>query len=344
MGRNLRLTIRAGLFASLASFSCQSVEADHVLVRADDPRDPPTKIEGTIVERTGAGVTIETAPGRTQQIPAERIVGLEATKSEKQQQAEALLRDKKFSEAFTALVDAEASEPRDWVKREILALASIARSELGDRRGAAKFGIYLLQNDPATPHAGALPLVWRDEPLGVPERDAAKEWFDTGSEPAQLLAASWLLAEPETGAAAQAKLTSLAGSIDVLVATLAKLQLARRDATPRPDELATLIDKLPTDAKAGPYWLLGREYERAGQSDEARIAYLRSGLGYDYPRELVASALVAAVRLDSPQAPLPANERARLLQFAVDKGGDTTSGREARALLDAIRREATGSR
>jgi hypothetical protein len=335
-----------------ASFLAAFLHADHVLVEPDDPRDPPTKIEGTILERTGSAVTIETAPGRSQEIPGEKVVAVEATKSEGQRKAEELLAKHQFREAFEALVDAETKEPREWVKREILALAAIARREQGDRLGAAKFGLYLLENDPASPYAEALPLVWRDEPLGIPERDAAKAWFDEESEPAQLLAASWLLADPEFAEAAQAKLKTLSASIDRMIATLAKLQLARRDPSQSPADLAALIDKLPTVVKAGPYWLLGREHERAGDIAAARIAYLRCGLGYRYPRELVASALVAAARSGSEEtpgseqaaAPLPANERARLLQFAVERGGETTSGREARALLESLHSEAARSR
>jgi hypothetical protein len=336
------------MFASTAA----PLRADHVLVEPDDPRDPPTKIEGTILERTGSVVTIQTAPGRTQEIPGEKVVSVEATKSEGQRTAEELLAKHQFAEAFDALVDAETKEPREWVKREILALASAARREQGDRLGAAKFGLYLLDEDPASPHAEALPLVWQDEPLGVPEREAAKGWFDSDREPAQLLAASWLLGDPEFAAAAQAKLKTLSASIDRIIATLAKLQLARRDLSQSPSDLAALVEKLPAGVKAGPYWLLGREYERAGDTSAARIAYLRCGLGYSFPRETVASALVAAARSGaevpsgSEQAPrvLPASERARLLQFAVERGGETTSGREARTLLENLRSEATRSR
>ncbi|HEV7280195.1 MAG TPA: hypothetical protein VGN57_08285 [Pirellulaceae bacterium] len=352
MAHRIGQRVRAALCWSLCFISACSLHADHVLVEPDDPRDPPTKIEGTILERTGSGVTIQTAPGRTQEIPGEKVVAVEAKKSDGQRNAEELLAKHQFAEAFDALVDAETRERREWVKREILALAAAARREQGDRLGAAKFGLYLLENDPASPHADALPLVWQDEPLGVPEREAAKGWFDSESEPAQLLAASWLLGDPEFAAAAQAKLRTLSGSIDRIVATLAKLQLARRDPSQSPAVLAALVDKLPAGVKAGPYWLLGREYERSGNVAAARIAYLRSGLGFHFPRELVASALVAAARSGAngtagtgqAAAAAPASERARLLQFAVERGGNTTSGREARALLESLRSEAARSR
>jgi tetratricopeptide (TPR) repeat protein len=189
-------------------------------------------VSGTIVDYTGVQLTLRSAGGGEQSIPAARVVTVQTQWPPSKLAGDRLLAEAKFDEALQAYVAALRDEPRIWAQRQMLADSLSCLKALGRIEPAGEAFLRLVQSDPETLWFGRIPLNWQLVQPSSQLEQRANLWLQTtDSEIAQLIGASWLLATRHR-AAAMDVLQRLAARGERRVASLATAQLWRtRTAT-----------------------------------------------------------------------------------------------------------------
>jgi hypothetical protein len=204
-------------------------------------------------------------------------------------------------EAHASLTKALAEEPRQWMRREIL--AAIIRADLAreDRASAGKDFLALLESDPKTRHFSLLPLDWQTSPPGATLSSAARGWTQTNDgDVARLLASSVLLFDPQAGKDAAATLDRLARSPEPKIFTLARaqlwrLQIANGSVPAREIERwEDSLKEIPEPLRGGACFQIARGWADRGDPEKAAAAYMWLPLVYDADASLAAAAAVAA--------------------------------------------------
>ena len=166
-----------------------------------------------------------------------------------------------------------------WKQRQLV--ADVARCYFEQRNWvtAAKRFLNVIAFDEATPSYDAIPLFWKATPLDTATTAQALQWLEDERPVAGLIAGSWLLNVPEHAAAAKTKLQSLTEHKDQRVAALATAQLWRLQlAGVTAAEVArweTLLQKMPSQTRAGGWHMLAQGYARINQPKLAAAAALR---------------------------------------------------------------------
>ena len=322
------------LLAALAAVLAQDTPEDEVTVRAESSGFERT-VRGTVGEYDGRALRIVLSTGVVREYPAGEVVRVVTPQSADHLAGLAAVDAGEWETARAKLTAALRTEPRAWVRREILASLVSANLALGDRVGAGDRWLSVVRSDPRTPHFGRVPLPW-DETAGTGElASAAARWRSDG-EPGRLLAASVRLLG-ENGDAAAEELDDLTASPDDRVARLAEAQLWRREvfgeapagfpAERRADRLRLFPDGLT----AGPRYLLGRAFEANGNTDRAVELYLWPPTVGTADASLAADALLRAGALFAERNDRPA--AARLWREAVQRFPNTPGGRDAKERL-----------
>jgi tetratricopeptide (TPR) repeat protein len=246
---------------------------------------------------------------------------------------------------LAAYLRALREEPREWVQREILAQCVRCLKDLGRIEQAGDVFLSLVQRDPATRHFGRIPLGWQTgQPSGTLERKA-QEWMQDSQPPAaRLIGASWLLPTRHRAQAIEV-LRGAAARGEASIAALAEAQLWRtRVAMADEAELQRwrgLIEQMPRELRAGPYYTLAQGLAARGQHQQAALAWMRVPILHaDDDRALAAAALLSAAgqleRIgEPPQAVVLYREIVR------DYAGTPSSG-QARAQLERLAGHAGG--
>jgi tetratricopeptide (TPR) repeat protein len=286
----------AGLLVAVHSTATCCFAED--VVRLRGPRGQgEQRVIGEVLEYTGEGLRIRRSSGREERYDAERVIEIQSDWNQPHQSAEQLLADRRPAEALPLLRQAMAEEQRNWVRRQLLARQVVAYRQAGELEQAVAAFAALVQSDPGTPHFSVIPLCWPN-PLPSASLDArARGWLDHPSRAVQLLGASWSLTSPQRPAAIRT-LQQLAESTDPRIAYLARCQLWRTELPTVTERnligWREVIQRMPSDLRAGPTLLLAQGLARTGQTTEAAIEFLRLPILYAEQFDLAAEGLWGA--------------------------------------------------
>jgi tetratricopeptide (TPR) repeat protein len=256
-----------------------------------------------------------------------------------------LFQQQDYTGAAKALRAAIETEPRTWVRRDIL--ANLVRCHLmqGDYRNAASRFAILLRSDPQTRSFPLIPLIWSRSRPDSAFRSEAQRWLlDENDLPAiRLLGASALLEDAELGVTATATLKELAANKDRRVGVLAGCQLWRLRLAGRTEinltELKSWgqrLDSLPEPLRSGPHYLLGRAYASRKEFELAAVHFLWQPLVQPDDHFLASRATLEAA--DALNAISQLNGAIRLYEEVVERFSGTPAAQEAAGQLKSFQK------
>jgi tetratricopeptide (TPR) repeat protein len=272
---------------------------DAVYLRPAAAGAPLTRIRGEIVDFTGRELRIQNDAGRERAIPTAQIERVETTHSPEQTSGDQLFAAGDFKGAVQQYRSALESkrEPRNWVRRQILAQLVWSQRNLKQWDQAGEYFLILLASDTSTPDFACLPLVWTgDKPSPALERQAQVWLADAEHSAAVLMGASHLLATASRPQALE-KLKTLLADDDPRIAWLAFGQLWRAGSDNATAEqrasFAARIEGSDESLRAGAYFILGNAL--AGQQPEAAaLALMKLPILHEREYHLAAAALVTS--------------------------------------------------
>lgn len=295
-----RTRTRLALFTFYFSLFGLPVPAeDRVTVRTESGAGAAVLV-GQVVDWTGQTLRIQTGDD-VRQVDGDRVVDVRSPKSKTHDDGLKAFEAGKPADANKLLAQALAEEPREWMRREILAVLTRVDLARGDRAAAMTDFLALIESDPSTRHFGVIPLDWGTTPPETGAAAAARPWLRSGgSDLERLLGASTLLFDTADGQLAYDALNKLATTTDRRIFTLARAQMWRRTLS-RGDvpegEIERWEDRLeeiPEPLRGGAHSLVGRAWADAGNPERAAAALLWLPLVYDADAPLAAASAVAA--------------------------------------------------
>ncbi len=321
-------------------------------VRGQDLRDKVTllneedgsrvRLMCTVVDHTGEFIRYRLRDdGPVTVKPSAQVVSIETSQSrthiealEKYAEGDIQAAEQLFEKALT-------QDPREWVRRDILAMLvrCALRQENSTRAGERFLMIY--GSDRTTHHMRGIPLVWTTKAPGPQLKNAALGWLERGSPAAVLLGGSALLFDPKYQAEARLELQQLWANPDPRIRYLAIAQLWRLELPDGQVEGPMLggwqdtIRSMPADVRGGPYFLLGEGLSRRRQFDRAAVAYLWVPLVYDYDYQL--SALASLNAGDALKAVGRRDEAISLYREIVTRYGQTSYAQDAAQALESLK-------
>jgi tetratricopeptide (TPR) repeat protein len=258
-----------------------------------------TKITGRVLDYTGRELRWEHPGGQQQGFPAEKVLRIETSYGRQQTDADALAAKNQFDRALGLYLKAVESEPRRWVRRQIIARVVACYQALDQPQRAGEAFLLLVRDDPETPYFDCIPLAWTPRQPPADLELAARQWLGREEPAAQLLGASHLLAGRDRPEALR-QLRRLAAGTDRRIAGLALAQTWRAEvATATAEQLdgwSRLVEQLPEPLAAGPYFVLGSARAQRQQPEQAALALLRVAILWPQQRLLAAQSLVEAGR------------------------------------------------
>jgi tetratricopeptide (TPR) repeat protein len=270
---------------------------DTVIVHAGNDK-PHIRRTGTIVDYSGAGIRLELASGRQEQIRPDQIVSVETTKVKHHDTADRFFGEGNYRDALAAYRSAVEADKRAWMRRDILAQMVVCYQRLDRIAEAGQTFSIIVRSDPQTQHFSVIPLSWKPQQPSPDVERQAKGWLADEDQPAMaLLGASWLLNSAERGAA-EDTLRTLSTGKDANVAMLAEAQRWRMQiVTATPEDTLVWkgrIEQFPEMLKAGPYLILGRALAWLKQHEQAALTFMRIPIFHAMQYDLAAEALMMA--------------------------------------------------
>lgn len=311
---------------------------DTVIIATGKDNQLRTQKRGTILDYTGTQLRLQGQLGREEQIPTDRVLEIRTEWTAPHRAADELRSQGKLSEAISAYRQAKREETRPWAVRRIMASLVGTYFESGQVASAGDEFLGLVASDPTTQYYDSIPLCWRSTTLDGALEARAATWLAAERFPAAvLLGASWQLAGARRGEAIAA-LQKLALDQDQRLAALAEMQLWRtRLVTAAADDAQkwqSLVEKLPTDIRAGGYYLVGEVFARHNQPEQAALAYLHVPLVHSGQRVLAAEALLAAGK--QLETLSRASQAAGLYREIAADYSTASAAAEARSRLEAL--------
>jgi tetratricopeptide (TPR) repeat protein len=290
--------LSGALVASLL-WQAASADDDVVYLKSPAPGGAVRTLAGEVAEYTGRELTLRSAAGRQRTIPASQIERVETAYCAEQRAGDALFAKRDYRRALEEYRQAltASREPRDWVRRQILAQIVWCQRNLGQADQAGEYFLILLASDPYTRLFDCIPLAWTpDAPPPATTRKAA-QWLDSKNPAAELIGASQLLATAAGEAAAIEHLKKLSADPDQRIAWLAQAQLWRTAVpaarTEQTHQWAAAIRTNDPALAGGAYFVLGSALLRH-EPEEAALALLKVPILYERDDRLAAAALLAA--------------------------------------------------
>lgn len=302
MSRSCRSRVCASVVAIVclaASATPSQAQSDTVVVRSE-PDGRARRVTGTVVEFTGASLLVLHPSGREEKILPEQVVEVLGDWKVSHQAANALFADGAYAAAEAKYREALRDEDRRWVQRRVLSQLTWCYRNLGQTANAVKAFLPLYRDDPKTPYMAAIPLTWTTASVELDlERQAATWLQDKDSAAARLIGASWSLTTARRAEAIKV-LRAFVSDPDPRIVFLAEAQLWRTQvATAQPEDVTRWqerIDRMPSDIRGGPYYVVGLALGRHKLPEQAAISFMRTAILYSSQRDLVPHALLAAAR------------------------------------------------
>ncbi len=337
MPRVVSIHLNLALLAWLVPTAVVPLAAQDRVV-AVDSRQREVVRTGKILRYDGRELRIRLGSGNETRIPSRLVTDVQTTHVPAHLEADRHFETRDFATALTWYRQAYRAEPRDWVRRQILAQVVWCQQNLGQFRAAATTFLLLVKDDPQTLHFDAIPLAWRPQQPDAAFENQAIQWVAKDQpSAARLIASSWLLS---TSQQAQASRTMRELSRDedakirlLAVAQLWRIQLvmaAKEDVTKK---WISTIEKLPMKLRGGPYFVYAQGLLRNGETDAAILAFLRVPIQYSDMHQLASESLWEAAQLLAESEDPDAAKR--LYQELVARYADTTPAVEALQRLRA---------
>ncbi|MGI9519527.1 MAG: hypothetical protein ACR2NP_20920 [Pirellulaceae bacterium] len=276
--------------------SAPAVAQDTIALR-DESTGRVSRFQGQVVAWDAEFLRYE-ANGRQRQIRSDRVIDVAYPRTEAHLEADQQFEQGQFIQAYQSYANAVADEPREWVKRELLA-GQLRCARAIDPSSAetlvAFFGLFNANSQTRFFHL--IPLSW--EMIRPGEPAGFDRWIDSQSETQSLIGASWMLPIDEERSVA--RLRQLANSADSRIAHLATAQLWRpQTIAAKPEDVQrwrAAIDRMPGELQAGPRYLLALTKKRNEQAEAAAIAMLQIPILFPGEYQLSGSALLEAHNL-----------------------------------------------
>jgi tetratricopeptide (TPR) repeat protein len=313
---------------------------DIVYLKASASGSAPRRLRGEITEYTGRELRLKSPTGRERTIASHLIERIDTTYSAEQTAGDKAFARGDFRAAYEQyrLALTADREPRDWMRRRILAPVVWCLRSLGKLDLAGTYFLILVSRDPTTPDFDCIPLAWTDEPPAPAVVEKARVWLNDPKNPAAILmGASALLSTDQRGAAVE-RLQALSRDADPRIAWLAQAQLWRAVAAAdvTPEQLrgwSEAIESSDSTLRGGAYFLVGSAWA-ARDPDEGALWLMKLPILYPREHRLAAGALLTSgaclERVDrKPQA-------ARLYRELTRKYGQTAEAAEARRRLQSL--------
>ncbi len=280
-----------------------AAHAEDVVVLRVGGSSGKTVLRGDVIDYTGRKLTIRLKPNAPpKSYPVGEVVEVRMAQTATHRRAETLFALGRVSQSEEAFRQALDQEPREWVRREILARLIQCALHRSDYVTAATRFQALVASDPTTRHYGLIPLQWDLDPPPAAVASAARGWLANGDAVSRLLGASWLAFDTQYRGEAATALRALSSVTDDRIRELARAQLWRlqvRSGSLSRTELNRWegrIESLPSTLRGGPYFVLGLAHARLGQHERAATCFLWTALVFDDDRRLAAMATLGAAQ------------------------------------------------
>ncbi|MDA1162714.1 MAG: tetratricopeptide repeat protein [Planctomycetota bacterium] len=314
--------------------------SDEVVVRGSTSGSRIT-IRCEIVDYDGQFLTARKPTGNNlQRIPSTDVITIRTAQTEPHKVGIKAFDEGHTRDAETHFTDAIKTEPRVWMRREILALLVRCALKRSDYLTAGTRFQLLFESDPATPHINLIPLVWTDTVAEGEIRTAAIMWLNDPEPIARLLGASLLFFDAGHSVVCQETLTELARTPGERIRQLAgwqrrRLRIRSRDVTEFDlGRWESQIEDMEPALRAGPYFVLGQGYLIRQDFDLAAATFLKVPLVHDSEHPVSAQCLLDAGRALNRIG--MREEAARLYNEIIDRYGSASVVEEARGELQQL--------
>lgn len=331
--RSLQSRIAASMAVLVLACACGAATATD-RVRFQTPDGPRDRF-GTVVEFNGADGAVVVAGDRETRIPAKDVLEIETQRSESQLAGLEAYSAGDYTTALARLTEARQSERRAWMQRELTADIVRCHRAMGQTAYACSEFARLAGLDPLTPHLDCIPLAWRTSrpPIGM-EGDF-RRWLAHPASPAMQLLAAGYMQSGESRNMAGTALQSLSRHTDERIASLAKAQQWRMKMVQADlddaDFWRSTVDDMPETLRAGPYYIVGKAYERNKAPRQAALAWMHVPILYPDQPAIAAECLAEAA--DAFETQGQAEHARRAWKEIVEQYADMPQAEVARKKL-----------
>lgn len=313
---------------------------DEVVQRGSTPGSRIT-VRCQILDYTGSKLTAkQAASSKPFEIKASNVITVRTAQTTAQKVGIEAFDEGKTRDAEFQFTEAINSEPRIWMRREILTMLVRCALKRSDFLTAGTRFQLLFESDAETAHMDLIPLLWDDDIVDGETRTAAISWLQDEKPLARLLAASWLFFDPGHSETAFAVLNELARTPPERIRQLAswqrrRLQIRSGDVTDFnlqrwDDAVASLEPAL----RPGPTFILGRGYVVRQDFEFAAATFLKVPLIHDSEHPISAESLLLAgqalTRIGLRK------DAAKLYSEVLDRYAYAAASTQARKALDQL--------
>ncbi len=337
--RRFRLGSVLCLLASL--LIARAVRAGDRIVLQPDETATPLTLVADIADFNSETIELMMTVGQpVRTYPTRQVLQVETVHTEPHRRGVSLFESERWAEASQRFTEALAAEPRPWIQREILGWKVRCALQSGDRLAACAHFLEILNSHEHPREWPLIPLVWEPEPISDAMARQARTWLVDESQAARLMGASLLLQHPLYASVARSELQTLSRTSTRSISSLARAQLWRLQVVAEDlsdiqlAEYERQIESMPSDLRAGPYFLLARMYQHRSDLDRATAAYLWLPTVYSENETLTARACLEAGILLERQGRLSMAQS--LLQEVTAHHGWSPAAAEARLALQRL--------
>ena len=272
--------------------------ADVVVITTGNDATRQLRRTGTVVDFTGRNLLLQTASGNTVTIAADRVINVKSNLVPEHLAADEQFSEYHFRAAAQQYQQAQNSEQRVWLRRQIVARRVWCLRYLEKFDRAGEMFLVLIASDPSTQYFDAIPLNWTGSQPDPLVNRLSHQWIQASDNAvARLLGASWLL-PTDNRAEAVAVLGELQDHQDTRIANLAATQLWRIAMVSVHEKKIIswqqTVTQMPYSLRAGPYYLVGQAFERNNRHRDAALTLMRVPIHYQHERKLAGECLLAA--------------------------------------------------
>jgi TolA-binding protein len=326
-----------GSFADPAG--AQSLRDRVTLLKEED--GSRVRVMCTVLDHTGEFLRYQVRDdGPTTVKPSSQVISIETSQTAKHIQALEKFAEGDTKEATRLFEEALSQDPREWVRRDILAMLVQCALRQSNYTQAGERFLMIYASDKTTHHMKSIPLLWTTLAPDAQHKNAALQWMDRGSPAAKLLSGSALLFDPKYQSSAKLDLQQLRSHPDSRLRYLAMAQLWRLELPARKIDGPTLngwqdtIRSMPGDVRGGAYFLLGEGRKQSRQYDRAAVAYLWVPMVYHHDYQLAALASLNAA--DSLNAVGQREEAISLYREITARYGQSSYAQDAAQILKSL--------
>ncbi len=194
--------------------------SDRIVLQPAEATTPVT-LMGDVADFDAESIEVLMTVGEPiRRYPAREVLQVETVHTPAHRRGVELFEAGNIDDADRVFEEALSTEPREWVKREILGWRVRCALRRGDRLGAAQQFLRVIESHADPREWPLVPLVWDAEPISEAIRQQGRIWLVGDTPVARLLGASLLLQHPLYAGAAQGQLQELARVSDTALECL----------------------------------------------------------------------------------------------------------------------------